>query len=360
MRLSIAIPLLAGLVGLGGCAVTPSPLTDQEISGLAGASFARVMAEQEPVAGVIDLYEAMARALKYNLDQRVEMMTAAVRTKELNLAHFSLLPGAVANTGYIARDNDNASNSINVLTGEQSLATSTSQERRLRTGDVALSWNILDFGLSYVRARQSADKLLIAEEMRRKVIARIVEDVRTAYWRAVSADRLIHRLGDLEGRIRRAQHNAHGSSVDRQTSPITAATYERELVEIKRAIHELQRDLVVSRSQLAALMNLRPGTRFKLAGGATSRPPRPTIAVDQMIQTALQNRAELKEVWYQRRINGHELDAALLELLPGLTPYVGTNVNGTLNLTRVCLGRQLEPDPPAHGVSVPASGNTDA
>ena len=36
------------------------------------------------------------------------------------------------------------------------------------------------------------------------------------------------------------------------------------------------------------------------------------------------------------------------------------DVNGTLNLTRVCLGRQLEPDPPAHGVSVPASGNTDA
>lgn len=328
MRFSMSISLAALLVlTAGGCGVTPNPLTDNEVSSLAQQGLVALDAEQEAVTGGIDLYEAMARALKYNLDHRVEEANAALRIKELDLAHFSLLPNVVANSGYAGRNNDNASNSINVLTGVESLSTSTSQERRIRSSDVIVSWNVLDFGLSYVRARQTADKYLIAEEMRRRVINRIIEDVRTAYWRALSADRLIRKLNALETRIRRAQANAHSSGLDRQTSPITAASYARELVEIKRTIRELQRDLVVARTQLAALMNLKPGTHFRLVGvgGGAGRNPRLVMPVSEMISTALHNRSELREVWYQRRINDHEWHAALLELLPGLTPYVGTN-----------------------------------
>lgn len=308
-----------------GCAITPNPLSDQEISNLASSGFAHLTIDQEPVSGPIDLYEAMARAIKYNLDHRVEEMNAALRVSELDLAHYNLLPNAVAGSGYAARNNDNASNSVNILTHQESLATSTSQERRMSTADMSFSWSILDFGLSYVRARQAGDKLLIAEETRRRVVNRIIEDVRAAYWRALSADRLIQRLGALENRIRRAQANARSTSNERQTSPITAVTYERELVEIKRTIQELQRDLSVARTQLAALMNLKPGTHFALAGGQAAKLPRLNMSVDAMISTALQNRSELREVWYQRRINEHEVHAALLELLPGLTPYAGTN-----------------------------------
>ena len=72
-------------------------------------------------------------------------------------------------------------------------------------------------------------------------------------------------------------------------------------------------------------MNLKPGTPFKLAGGAKIRGMKIQMPVREMVVTAIHHRSELKEVWYQRRINEHELDAALLELLPGLTPYVGTN-----------------------------------
>jgi outer membrane protein TolC len=318
----------AAAVALSGCGVTPTPLSDAEITQRAQLGLERIAAGQEKVDGAIDLHEAMARALKYNLDQHVEEMEAALRVKELDLAHFGLLPNVVASSGYAARNNVNASNSINVLTGAESLAVSTSQEKRISTADVTFSWNILDFGLSYVRARQAADKYLIAQEMRRKVANRIVEDVRTAYWRAVSADRLIARLKALEARVRRAQDNAHSSQADRRTSPIAAATYERELVEIKRTIQELQRDLSVARTQLAALMNITPGTAFTLAGGGgitEAAAPVLKMPVGEMIETAMQNRPELREIWYRERINDQELRAAMLELLPGLTPYVGTN-----------------------------------
>jgi outer membrane protein TolC len=157
---------LASAVLASGCAIAPNPLTEAEIELKAQDSLDRVAAEQEPVRGPIDLYEAMARALKYNLDHRVEAMEAALRIKELDLSQFNMLPNVVASSGYAARDNYNAATSINVLTGAESLAMSTSQEKQIVTADVTFSWNVLDFGLSYVRARQAADKYLIRSRSR--------------------------------------------------------------------------------------------------------------------------------------------------------------------------------------------------
>ena len=311
---------------LSACAVSPDPLTQEELA-IASADYsARAAAGQEPISKPIDLYEAMARALKYNLDHHVEIVQTALRVAELDLSHFSLLPNAVANTGYAERDNFSASSSLNLVTKEPNFGASTSQEKRLTTRDITFSWSILDFGLSYVRARQAADKVLIAEEARRKAVHRLVEDVRTAYWRAVSSERLMTRLRALEGRTQKALQSSRTLSAGGESSPITQLTYERELVEMKRTLQELQRDLSIAKSQLAALMNLTPGTRFSIVVPARQRTgPALNMGVPEMIEAALQNRSELRENAYQRRINTQEAHAALLEILPGLQIYAGSN-----------------------------------
>ncbi len=319
---AIAIPLC----GVVGCAVSPIPLSDHELSAAADANLAQVVADQEPVSGPVTLYEAMARALKYNLDNRVEEAEAAVRVAELDLSHYSLLPGIVANSGYAGRENFNASSSFNLENNTANFGSSTSQEREIRSADVGISWNILDFGLSYVRARQTADKVLIQDEMRRKVIHRVVEDVRTAYWRAISADRLMLRLSKLEGETRKALAETRTLYEQRETSPITALTYERELVEIKQKIGEIQRDLNTAKAQLAALMNIKPGTPFQLAmESRKAKSLQLTASMDDMVSTAVYNRPELREVQYRQRINLREADAALLEMLPGMQLYAGSN-----------------------------------
>ncbi len=313
---------------LGGCAIYPTPLTDAELSAAAETNQATVTADQEPVSGRISLYDAMARALKYNLDHRVEEAEAAVRRAELDLSHFSLLPNVVANSGYAGRDNYNASSSLNLVNNTQNFGASTSQEKEIKSADIGFSWNVLDFGLSYVRAHQSADKVLVQEETRRKVIHRVVEDVRSAYWRAISAERLMERLVSLEGETRSALAETRKLYAERQTSPITALTYERELVEIKQKIGEIQRDLNTAKAQLAALMNLRPGTNFKLAHESRKQGSLALKAgLEDMISTAIYNRPELREVEYRKRINIHEADAALLEMLPGLQAYAGANAD---------------------------------
>ncbi len=321
-----AVPAALALALLSGCAIVPMPIDDVEISYVTADRLANVDMDQEPIRGPIGLYQAMARALKYNLDHQVEIYQQALRISELDLSHFELLPNVVANTGYTERDNQNASSSFNVITNSQNFGASTSQERALDTADISFSWNILDFGLSYIRARQAADKVLIAEEIRRKAAQRIIEDVRTAYWRAVSAERLVSKVRGLEARTRHALEAARNVSQSGETSRITALTYERELIEVKRTLQELRRELSIAKSQLGALMNLKPGTRFSLV--VPSRKPRvPTVnlAVPEMIEIALNNRPEVRENLYKLRINQQELHAAWLELLPGAQLVAGGN-----------------------------------
>ena len=311
---------------LAGCSIYPSMLTDGELASAADTNVANVTSDQEPVSRSVSLYEAMARALKYNLDHRVEEAEASVRMSELNLAHYSLMPNMVANSGYAGRDNDNASSSFNLVNNTPNFGSSTSQDREIRSSDIGFSWNILDFGLSYVRAHQDADKVLVQEEMRRKVIHRVVEDVRSAYWRAISAERLMSRLSALEGETKKALKDTRTLYAERQTSPITALTYERELIEIKQKIGEIQRDLNTAKAQLAALMNLKPGTQFKLVQETRKQGSlRLKASFDDMISTAVYNRPELREVEYRKRINLREADAALLEMLPGIQLYSGSN-----------------------------------
>jgi outer membrane protein TolC len=318
------LPLLASIL-VSGCAIQPSSLSDAELAQVGSARAQAVTANQEPVSGPIDLHQAMARGLLYNLDHRVETMQTALRMSELNLAHYQLLPNLVGNSGYASRNNDLASSSLNLVTGVPNFGSSTSQERHLRTADLAFSWHVLDFGLSYVRARQAADKALIAEEMRRKAAHRIVEDIRTAFWRAISAEHLIRRLEKLKARTAEAKRHARAVSNDQETSQITGLTHVRELVEIERTLKELGRDLATARMQLAALMNLKPGTKFSLVQPSKRDAPQLGKSTAEMIKAALEQRPEMRENLYQKRINEQELNAAYLELLPGIQLFAGSN-----------------------------------
>ena len=110
--------------------------------------------------------------LKYNIDYKVELLDKAVRYAELEVSTQEGLPSLVANSEYYSRNNLSGGTSRQILSskraGDVSLSSSTSQERSFITGDMSLSWNVLDFGLSKVRAEQNADRVLIAEESKRR------------------------------------------------------------------------------------------------------------------------------------------------------------------------------------------------
>ncbi|MCG8325720.1 MAG: TolC family protein [Thiotrichales bacterium] len=278
------------------------------------------------MTGPISLYEAMARALKFNLDLRLEITEKLLAQKELDLSRYEQLPDFVANASYNSRSNFSGANSQSLLTGVESLVASTSSERDVFTRDLTLTWNILDFGVSYYRAQQAADRVLIAEEQRRKVVNQLIEDVRRVYWRAVSNDRLITRLEDLLVRVNEAIEQSKQVEEDRLDKPLTALTYQRELIGIKRELQELQRELSIAKIQLAALMNLPLGQEFDLVLPERSDELRGIDLSPQLIEElSLLNRSEMREVAYEKRINAKETRAAILQLLPGLNLNFGQN-----------------------------------
>jgi len=313
---------------LGACTVTPEALTGEEVVTFTDDRRIELDEGQIAVTAPISLYEAMARALKYNIDYKVELLDKAVRYAELQVPSEEGLPAIVANSDYFSRDNLSGGTSRSIISSTQagpvSLASSTSQERQLLTGDISLSWNILDFGLSKVRSEQNADRVLIAEESKRRIVNRIIEDVRTAYWRALSSQRLLGKLSGLERQVQGALSDSRAQSNNSEIDPITALTYERELLQIKREIQILEGELKVAKTQLGALMSLKPGTKYKLVD-PKRHIPHMTISSADLIDVAYLKRPEMREVIYEARINDKELEASLLELLPGLQLYAGAN-----------------------------------
>ena len=315
-------------VMLVACTNVPVPLTEMENATIAADLRAGVTDGQEPITGSVDLYEAMARALKYNLDHRVAMMEYDLAARDYDLSKYDMLPQIVANGGYYGRNNEAGSSSLSLLSGRQSLEPSTSTERDVFNTDLTASWNILDFGVSKIRSEQLGDESLIYAERRRKAIISLMEDVHRAYWRAVSAQRLGQRLEALEADVIRAYDDSRALYTDGRTAPMPALSYQRELNDIRAQAQKMKRELSMARMELAALMNLPAGTEFTLEIPAYMPAPGQIIMpFDEMIDTALQNRPEIRESSYAVRIGHGEVKKAALEALPGLQLYGGVNAN---------------------------------
>lgn len=318
----------AALLVLAGCTVTPEVMTETENRTTAAQLRQSLIAEQEPIKGPIDLYESMARALKYNLDHRVAMMEFDLAQRDYDLSKFDMLPQVVANAGYYGRNNDAGASSLSLLSGRQSLEPSTSTERDVFNADLTASWNILDFGVSKIRAEQLADETLIYQERRRKAIIQLMEDVHRAYWRAASAQRLTQRLRSLETDVRSSYASSRALYQGRRTAPMPALAYQRELNDIKAQAQKMQRELGMAKIELAALMNLPAGIAYSLViPNHIERPGRVSMDYNKMVDLALSNRPEVRESSYAIRIGQKELRKAALEGLPSAQLFGGLNLS---------------------------------
>ena len=311
-----SISLLA--LAVSGCAVTSQPIDRSVSEQRAQQDLAIMFRDQEPLSGPLTLHEAMARAVKYNLEARLKVMEEAMAQRQVDLATFDMLPRMALSAGYAGRSNISASSSESIRTGTQSLEPSTSQDRDRGVADLTMVWNVLDFGVSYVSAKQQGDQRLIVQERRRKVLHTIIQDVRSAYWRAVAADRLLTQIDSLMARVAQARDNSQRLSEQRIGDPIQALSYQRALIEATRQLEEQRRALSLAKTELTTLINLPLGTQVELAPEAGYQVPELKVELGTLEQEALASRPELREQDYQARISAAETRKAMLRLLPGL------------------------------------------
>ena len=310
---------------LGGCAIHPRPLTVDQRAATLQADQQAMFAAQTPVSGPITLDEAMARALKYNLDNRVKMMEEALAQRQLDLSNFDLLPQLTAAAGYTSRDNVLASSSRDIVTGQQSLVPSTSSERQAARADLGFSWNILDFGVSYYGAQQQADRVLATQERRRKVVQLLMQQTRQAYWQAAGAQKLQAQIEPLLAQAQQALDDSRAIESQGLKDPLQALGYQRELLDLVLQLETIHDELAQAKPKLASIMNLEPGKPYDLAPPDTLDTPELSIAPEQMERLALLNRPELVEAGYNERIGLNETHKAMAKLLPGVQLDVGAH-----------------------------------
>lgn len=314
------------LLLLAGCSVTPQPLNRAERAAQIATDRAALYVNQEPVQAPISLEEAIARALKYNLDRRVAVMEQAVQLRQFDLSRFDLLPTVVSEAGYHIRSNEQLSTSRNV-TGSLSDPdnASTSLEKRRFVGELGLSWSILDFGVSYYQAKQNADLALIAEERERRAVHQIVQEVRAAYWRAAAAERLQGVVKPVLSEARSALEDSRTVERERLRPLLETLRYQRSLVEAVRQLAAIEEELAISKAELARLMNLAPSSAYKLSLPDATNVPDVQLSLPEMETLALEQRPELREAAYQSRITALEARKALLKLFPNLNFYGSLN-----------------------------------
>jgi len=117
----------------------------------------------------------------------------------------------------------------------------------------------------------------------------------------------------------------------------------RVITEIKA----LRRDLSVAQSQLAALINVKPGARFEVDASGHATPPRVKASVDKLVNLAILNRPELREISYEIRNIDLERKADALELLPSIRPYISSSVSSNdllVNQSWVSAGTRISWD----------------
>jgi outer membrane protein TolC len=314
------------LLVLAGCAVTTQPLDGNERARVAEDARRDLFAGQDPITTPITLAQATARALKYQAEHRQRQMEEAAAAAQLDVAQFDLLPKITANAGYSTRDNEAFGFGI-TPGGAIGASPSASVERTRTTGSIALTWNLLDFGVSYYRAKQLADQKLIAEERRRKAVQTLMHDVRVAWWRAEAAERLLPQADRLLAEVEQAIEKTRLIESRKLLPPVQTATLRRALLDLTQQIALRRQDLAQAKVDLAALVNAPPGEDLRIAGPASEEREvlDLTANVDNLERMALKNRPEMAEEGYRSRISEAEARKALLGLLPGLSFELGRN-----------------------------------
>jgi outer membrane protein TolC len=323
----IGISLVAAAVlGLSGCSVATEKLTPKEVQESTKKVLTQLKTPQKGIEAPISIDEAIDRAIQNNRDHKLKMLEATFEEKQLAVAQHGMWPSLNAQGAYTNRSNVLASKSEEIATGRENLDYSTSTDDTLQTAEARFSWNALDFGLSYVRAKQQSDKFLIAQERKRKISNQIEQDVREAYWKAVSAQNLLDQINPVINDVRKSIAESKQLEEAKMGNMMESLNYRRELLDVLVSLQNLKKDLLNAKPRLAALMGLAPGTKFELSGQIDETGiQKVNVDTEKMEELAFTHRPELMESRYQERVSLQEAKAAMLSLLPGISFDAGVN-----------------------------------
>lgn len=321
----LGVAALALATVLAGCARAPLEMT--QTSAIVSQVQREVAADSQAASHPIDLYEAIARTLIYNQELKAEQMARMLASAQASLGAMDMLPQFVASSQVYARSNVAASASSSLAFPNRMSGYSFSSGQVSRSRELAFSWSILDFGVSYFRARQAGHRANIAAEQQRRTANSLIEETRIAFWRALALQTLDEGLRRLDAEMALSIANAGRLSAAGLTDPMEALAGERDLLSIRRELDQQRKILVGADEQLRALMNYPPSAPLILAQTPQTPPPAMArLSFATLADAALNSRPEMRQAIYEQKITAEEARIAFLELFPNLNIILGDSL----------------------------------
>lgn len=278
----------------------------------------------------LTLRDAVQLAIENNLEYRIKRVQSALAYKQYDLAKTELYPNIDLRFDYNHRSRDYIKTLGDVSGGEseaQSLIPHT-----IKTGNVVFNWDILDFGLSYVRAKQAADRYLLALEQRKQMAATIINDVIKNYTLAYYGQELSTKIQDMEASVNEAIKITDTVIEQEVGERHLVLGYRKTLIEDYRQAKDYLTYFNQSRDKLLNLINYASkvkleDTPLKLAEPDPYLLKLPSVESDLLYldTIALFFRPELSESTYKIREIEKQKTVTVLEKLPSFGFNFGYN-----------------------------------
>ncbi len=316
-RAAWAVLLMLGLPLAAGCSfIRPYDEAHRPDLVAEARTIEYAPAPEQPVT----LEHAIASALAYNLDVAVDELECDIRAEQATGAKLALLPDLNLRFKRTRRSNERASRSEDFETGESNLSESVSSERTKRTYGAYALWNLLDFGLSFLRARQAEEEVRIQEQSYRRTQQKLALDVTEAFWRAVVAEQA---AADARALLKKAEQGRTTVQQQIESNVITEVKgleNEQTLARMQVRLREQERESARARLELGRLMGLAPGAGFALAlPEIPERLPPVDLPVEALEEEALRQRPELAQYVHREQIQRDEVQARILRLFPHIS-----------------------------------------
>lgn len=315
---------LSALVCLTACQVTDTPLAISRNENLQ-FDFKKIAENVLLPEGPLTFEDAAQIALTRNLDLQVKELEWEIQQEVATQEKLKMLPSLFVNAERSHRTKNLATTANSQLFGF--IATpSTSVQKKVRRWDTTLTLSLLDFGISYYRSQAEQDRALVAYFQYARLQNNLVLDVAKAYWKAIATRKAAEGAKDILVRSRQLQETLEKEYVNRIISAIQSLKGQDQMLSFQLRLVSYEDQYYSAMAELAALMGMPANISFELADVQMEEPD-VKLCIDELEQTALENRPELYGADLDELVTLNEVRAAIVQLFPRADYFQGFHTN---------------------------------
>ena len=273
-------------------------------------------------------------ALHLNLDQAIDMALACnlelvVKARQLELQNetvarqvLQMLPEATIGTTQSWRNRNTASSSMSLIPGQNPAPLSISSEQTDQLQQASVTWNLLNFGVSYFKSKQEVNRAVISRLEYCRGTQNIILEVVKSYWQVVTMREPVIQVDKVTDLTHELKGSLQTLVAQGTLSPAQAANQLSRILDLQKDAKKLRSNYIESVNRLKNLLGIPPDVEV------TFEPPKNTGCLEtlppgQALQEiALTNRPELFQLDVEGDIHRQEMNEAFIKILPEIAPFI--------------------------------------